>query len=287
MNRWTRWATMVTVAITAVAVGMSSASAKAPDPTPGPPLPPGATAPAPAGRVLDPSVIHPAASDMTFHPITPCRIVDTRKGGGALANSATGNFLVRGSGSFAAQGGPAGGCGVPASATAIAANVTAVSPTGAGYLSGYAAGTAEPATNFITFNSGQNITANPILPLAAFGVTPQLSIRSHGASVQVLIDVTGYYAPPIQGLLVADSGVFDGTTRILSETYVSTGVYRVTVDTDVTYCTPTVTTYYGAGVYASASTFNGNVVTVYLWTLGANAQPVPFDTSYFYLTVTC
>ena len=284
MKRRTRWATMVTVAATAVVLGMSSASATAPNPTPGPPLPPGFHTQ--AGRVLDPSAIRPTTTETLFYPVAPCRVVDTRKGGGALANGGTGTYHVRGTTAFPQQGGTSGGCGIPASATAITANVTAAGASGGGYLSGFAAGTAEPATNFISYNRGQNITANPTLPLAAV-LSPELSIRNHGSPVQVIIDVTGYYLPQIQGLLASNSGVFDGTTRILSNTKVSSGTYRVTIDRDVTYCAPSVTTYYGVGVYASATTYNGNVVTVYLWTLSGNGTPVPFDTSYFYLTVSC
>jgi hypothetical protein len=286
MKTRSRWATMVTVAATAVVLGMSSASATAPNPTPGPPPPPGTPAQVP-GRVFDPAAIRPTNTETLFHPVTPCRVVDTRHGTGALANSATGTFYVRGTTGFPAQGGTSGGCGIPVGATAVSTNVTAVAPTGAGYMTAFAAGTAEPDTNFITYQPRQNITANPVLPLAASGTARDLSIRNHGSPVQVIVDVTGYYVPQIQGLLIANSGIFDGTTRILSNTRVSSGVFRVTIDRDVTYCAPSVTTYYGIGVYASATTFNGNVVTVYLWTLGANGTPIPFDTSYFYLTVSC
>ena len=289
MKRWNRWATVVTVVATAVALGLSSASATTPTPTPGPPLPAAAPGHPATGKVSDPALTYRQAKpESIFTPITPCRIADTRKASGPLANLAVRNFYVRGTQQFLPQGGTGGGCGVPASATAVATNVTVVPLGVAGYLSGYPAGTTEPNTNFVTYNHGQNITANPILPLAAFGAAPHLSIRNHGGAAHVIVDVTGYYAPQIQGLLDITTGVpYSGSTRILSVVKAQLGVFQVKVDTDVSYCTPTVTPYIGPGTYADAYAFGGDTITVFVWKLSSTGQPVAYDPGYFYLSVIC
>ena len=49
-------------------------------------------------------------ADLVYTPLTPCRIIDTRVAGGAIAAGATRDFLVTGT-SFASQGGSATGCG--------------------------------------------------------------------------------------------------------------------------------------------------------------------------------
>lgn len=287
MRNRIRWATMVTVVATAVALGLSSASATTPTATPGPPLPAAAPGHTSAGKVFNPASYRPARTESVYTPVAPCRIADTRKGGGALANGVIRNFYVRGTTHFVGQGGTTGGCGIPSSATAVATNVTVAGAASSGYLSGYPYGTGEPKTNFITYQAGVNITANPILPLAV-GLSPDLNIRNHGARpAHVIIDVTGYYQPQIQGLIVAGSSLYSGSTRLLSSSRSQLGVYQVTVDSDVTYCTPAVTTYVGPGTYANAYTFNGNTVTVYIWRLSATGTPIAIDTAYFYLTVTC
>ena len=287
MRNHIRWATMVAVAAMAVALGLSSASATTPTPPPGPPLPAAAPGHTSAGKVFNPAVYRPARTESVFTPIIPCRIADTRKGGGALANAAIRNFYVRGTTHFVGQGGTSGGCGIPSAATAIAANVTVAGAAASGYLSGYPYGSSEPKTNFVTYRAGQNITANPILPLAV-GLSPDLSVRNHGAlPAHVIIDVTGYYLPQIQGLISTAGTLYSGSSRILSASRTGTGTYQVVLDSDVHYCTPNVVAYYGTGQYTSAYDFNANIVSVYIWRLNATGGAVPFDPAYFYLTVTC
>ena len=51
-------------------------------------------------------------ADLVYTPVTPCRIIDTRLGGGIMAANTTRDFLVTGT-DYSAQGGSATGCGVP------------------------------------------------------------------------------------------------------------------------------------------------------------------------------
>ena len=58
-----------------------------------------------------------ANADLTYTPVTPCRLVDTRVVGGPIATNASRDFKVWvnvNSGGFTAQGGEATDCNVPA-----------------------------------------------------------------------------------------------------------------------------------------------------------------------------
>ena len=229
----------------------------------------------------------PAAAESTFVPISPCRIADTRIAGGAIGNGSTKAFYVRGTTGFNTQGGKVGGCGVPASATGVTANVTipAVS-SGGGWMTGWPYGATRPVTNFVTYPKNLTVTVNPTFALTPGGSDPSLAIYNHGHSAYVVIDVTGYYAPQLAGMVSSSGGVYNNSGRIVSATHVGTGIYKVTWDSDVTYCTPVVTAYSGANVYASAYNFSGNDTYIFTWYLDGSHAPTAFDT-YAYVSVHC
>lgn len=227
----------------------------------------------------------PARGESVFVPITPCRIADTRVAGGALGNNSSRAFYVRGTTGFNTQGGKVGGCGVPQSATAVTANVTipAVS-SGGGYLIGWPYGAPAPHTNFVTYPTGQTVTVNPTFALSAGG-DPSLAMKNVGHSAYVVIDVTGYYAPQMEGSVSPAGGLYAGTARMVSASHVGTGSYSVTWDTDVTYCTPTVTPYGGTGYYAEAYNFSGTTTYIHVWYLNSGTV-TPVD-QYVNVVVTC
>jgi hypothetical protein len=77
-------------------------------------------------------------ADLVYTPLSPCRIIDTRLGGGILAGGSTRSFFVKGTNGFETQGGTVGGCGVPTAATSVLLNFVAVTPDGLGNLKGSA-----------------------------------------------------------------------------------------------------------------------------------------------------
>src|SRR4029079_7205751 len=105
--------------------------------------------------------------EASYGPIPPCRIADTRLGGGAIQPASPRALYVRGTSGFVAQGGASGGCGVPLGATAVSASVTTTQATGPGYLTAYPNGSAAPLANFTTYYAHQNLTVNPTFALAA------------------------------------------------------------------------------------------------------------------------
>ncbi|WP_051951052.1 N-acetylmuramoyl-L-alanine amidase [Actinacidiphila yeochonensis] len=134
-----------------------------------------------------------------FDPVGPTRIMDTRNGTGVA------KAPVRAGTSVALQV-TGGSTGIPASGVkAVVMNVTAVRPTTGGYLSVYPDGSARPATSSINFVSGTTIPNLVVVPV----VDGKVDFYNSAGSVDVLADVTGYYA--------ATGSVFHSTgpTRIM------------------------------------------------------------------------
>ena len=199
----------------------SSASAGPPAPT-GPQPNPTNHAVAPQGVLPDALNQQPQLEDQ-YVPITPCRIVDTRTGGGALVAGSIRDFYVGGTTGFAPQGGKSGGCGIPLGATSIAAVLTAVSPSHAGFLRAWPEGSTEPAATILNYST---VTSGTGATLSIKASAPALRVHNYAGTTQLVIDVTGYYADPIEGLIytgstatpVSDGYVYSGTPRLRSVT---------------------------------------------------------------------
>ena len=144
--------------------------------------------------------VAPPAADRVY-TVLPCRLLDTRIAtatglAGRLAPGATAQIRV--TGDLTSQGG-ALDCGVPAGAKGAFINVTAVGPEGgqAGYLTLYPYGETRPQASTINFQPGRVATANGVLlPLCGAADCPyDLTVTNGpGASVHLVLDVTGYLA---------------------------------------------------------------------------------------------
>jgi hypothetical protein len=128
-----------------------------------------------------------------FFPVSPCRVVDTRKPDGMNAGPAVTAYQARG---FRIQG----LCGVPAGANAVALNVTVVTPGEAGWLGVYPA-TGFSGTSTINFETGEFAIANgAIVPVSAVAGATDTDVSvvwgnysSSAPRTHVLLDVTGYF----------------------------------------------------------------------------------------------
>lgn len=156
------------------------------------PLASAADAAASAARLGD------LAADLTYTPLQPCRIVDTRStAGGAIAANSTRSFLALSASGFSSQGGSATDCGTPtANAAAIAINITVVSPAGPGFATVFPYGTTQPLTSSVNYATG-DILANSMIaripnPLATNDFTIYTFAQSH-----FVVDIVGYFAAPI------------------------------------------------------------------------------------------
>jgi len=141
-----------------------------------------------------------AAGPYQFFSVTPCRIADTRNpdglnAGPAIQHAATRSFQVSGSGTW-------GNCNIPTNATAAVINVTVVSPTAQGFLTIWPYNTAVPLAASIVFDAGEPAIGNgAIVPLTEgdpsnFNISVSPGLAGGGTnSLNIVIDVTGYFAP--------------------------------------------------------------------------------------------
>jgi hypothetical protein len=140
---------------------------------------------------------------LVYSALSPCRIADSRLSSeGALAPGAARNFHVVGTASdFTAQGGNAGGCGVPGFALgqpqvrAVVLNLVAVNPQGAGNLRAWAADQAAPNASVLNYAqvAGLNIANGVVVKLRQDSEGQDLSLRADVSATQVVIDVVGYF----------------------------------------------------------------------------------------------
>ena len=138
--------------------------------------PPGSPGPRPTPIVLGPS----AASG--FVSISPQRIFDTRDGtggrNGPLGAGETWTFAQ------------AGQYGIPADASAVAWNLTAVAATASTYVTVWPGGTERPAASNLNLVPGAVV---PNLVQAQLGPAGSVSMYNYSGTVHLIADLVGYY----------------------------------------------------------------------------------------------
>jgi len=136
----------------------------------------------------------PGAGRLSYNPVSPVRIMDTRTGlGGHLGRLSGGDTL-------ALQ--VSGLDGVPAGAGAIAANVgvTDTAAVTAGYALLYPGGQPRPLASTVNFGTNQTIAVLTQVQLGHSGaVNVHLNTANAGGSADVFIDLQGYFAAPAGG----------------------------------------------------------------------------------------
>lgn len=125
--------------------------------------------------------------------VTPARVLDSRDG--------TGGYSTPWGGGVSRDVTVAGTGPVPANATAVVLNVTAVGPTAASHLTVWPAGTLMPVASNLNFPAGRTIPNLVVVPVGTGG---KISIFNNAGNVNILADVVGYYSTN------ATSGHFTG-----------------------------------------------------------------------------
>ncbi|WP_212530896.1 hypothetical protein [Actinospica durhamensis] len=138
------------------------------------------------------------AAGSAFADYGPVRVLDTRSGkgvaAGAVASGGTLKLKVVGRGY---PGNP-----IPAGVTAVALNVTAVSPRANGYLSVYGnedqAGTVltRPGTSNLNFQADQNVANLVLVPVGKDGTVD--FYNSSKGSTQIVADIEGFFTTSSQ-----------------------------------------------------------------------------------------
>jgi len=126
------------------------------------------------------SWVSTGASD--FYTVVPCRLVDTRQSF-PMQSGQPRSFLA------------AGHCGIPATAKAVALNVTVVNATGSGSVTVYPSNLSVPVASAISFLPGGSRASNALVRLSTdgegrLGVVANLGLTGQ---VEVILDVAGYF----------------------------------------------------------------------------------------------
>ena len=151
---------------------------------------------APAGAIGT-KTLGTLGNDLVYTPVAPCRILDTRStAAGAIAANTTRSFIAVNASNFTGQGGSSTNCGtLGLNATAVAINLTAVTPSAAGYATAYPFGTTQPVASSINYTAGAVVNNALIVqipnPLSSFDFTVYSFAQSH-----YVADIVGYFAPP-------------------------------------------------------------------------------------------
>jgi hypothetical protein len=148
-----------------------------------------------ADTVIDVLGYYSEETDLLFTPVTPCRIVDTRKtSAGRIAANTQRNFYVFGS--VGSQGGNAGGCSSPLGQPLAAhINIVAVDPLGKGNLQAFPVGADTGAGLSVNYNTIDTNLANAGTVKTVIGVGRDITVASNFSSAHTVIDVLGYYYP--------------------------------------------------------------------------------------------
>ena len=154
-------------------------------------------------------------NDLTYTPVTPCRIVDTRKtSAGIIGASTQRNFRVYGTGgTISAQGGNSAGCDSPLGEPFAAhINMVAVNPTGKGNLQAFPVGAGTGAGLSVNYNTIDTNLANAGTVKTVTGTGLDITVASNFSSAHTVIDVLGYYYPdegfyytPVDPCRIADT----------------------------------------------------------------------------------
>lgn len=127
----------------------------------------------------------PGAGGMSFYPVTPCRISDTRNatgtfGGPILAAGETRSFPV-----------PSGSCSIPSAAQAYSLNATVVPSGPLGYLTLWPTGAAQPYVSTLNSFAGLIVANAALVPSGSNGaVSAFVTDQTH-----LILDINGFFAP--------------------------------------------------------------------------------------------
>jgi len=241
-----------------------------------------------AGGVIRPANARPAAvrpvvaptHESGYTPITPCRIVDTRSAGGPIGSGGTRSFYAAGIVGIALQGGKSGGCGVPPAASAVQVTITAVGASGNGYLKAYPYGSPTPNATFLNFTHAFNVSGAGSVKLCAAACARHLNVSVAGHLTNVVVDVQGYYLPPMWAF-VSDRGGLQASSRAVTATRTGTGQYTVDFDRDVTNCEISTSVYYPVLRILQAVASGDGMIVAAFDTAGNLAD------TWFHVLVTC
>ncbi|WP_188779177.1 hypothetical protein [Marmoricola endophyticus] len=169
----------------------------------------GGLAPATAGTTRSGEAPAAEPSAGVFHPVPARRVLDTYVNA-SPARPAPGQAVTTGFGGA-----------VPDDATAVVLNLTVRGPRTPGHLTAWPHGAPQPAVSSLNFAAGQTV-ANAVVVRPGDDGTVDVLNGSTGA-LDVVVDVTGYFAPPAPGADPAAGRFVAGTPARVLDTRESSG----------------------------------------------------------------
>ncbi|MGA2307634.1 MAG: hypothetical protein ABSH29_26110 [Acidimicrobiales bacterium] len=127
---------------------------------------------------VDVEGFYSAAGAGLYNPVSPVRVAGTAAAGTPIAANTAVPVTVTGG-------------TIPTSASAVVVNLTAAGGTSASYLSAYAAGATPAITSSLNFTAGETVANRDIVNVGTGG---QIEVYNFAGSVNVDVDVNGYYA---------------------------------------------------------------------------------------------
>jgi glucose/arabinose dehydrogenase len=136
-------------------------------------------------KVVGPPPVPPptTVSNLKFSAVQPTRVLDTRNGTGVAAGKLEAGQAI----TLKVTGGV-----VPASARAVALNLTATLPSGPGFVTAWPTGASMPGTSSVDLSQANETAANAVI--VPIGQGGQINLFTFG-STHLVADVTGYFSP--------------------------------------------------------------------------------------------
>jgi len=127
-------------------------------------------------------------SPLPFIGVSPCRVADTR-GNGFTGAYGPPSLVANAKRSFTITG----QCGIPNSAAAVSFNFGALNVGAPGDLRVFPAGGSVPLVSTMNYNANTPNISNAAI--AALGTGGAITVQADAVSIDLIIDVNGYYAP--------------------------------------------------------------------------------------------
>ena len=132
-------------------------------------------------------IVNPVPSAVQFVPLTPCRIVDTRRATGTFGGPAITGGSARAF-PLAQSGNP---CGIPSTAVAYSLNVTVVPVHTLGYLTIWPTGEGQPTVSTLNSPDGRIKANAAIIPAGSSSGSVSVYVTD---TTNVVLDIDGYFA---------------------------------------------------------------------------------------------
>ena len=142
-----------------------------------------------SGGLMSASATIDSGTRTVYVPITPCRVMDTRRAPDTVGPRTTplGEFDTY---SIAVLG-TNGNCTIAADAVGLSLNVTAVNPTGTSYLTVFPSDVSRPTASNLNWIVGQAPVPNAVA--SDVSGDGRISFFNNAGTVDVVVDILGYY----------------------------------------------------------------------------------------------